>query len=867
MCPNVFITFLDKLMKLKFKVTIILLYFFVSLLKAEEYKLDNGLTVILQQNSKVPIVTAQLWNKCGSTTEAEFGGAGISHFIEHLLFTTTKKHSTDEIAKQMKKLGCDMNGYTSFEETVFHFTLSSENLFEVLPLMKEMIFEPAFKKEQIEKEREVILKEINMNIDDPDRFYNNLIFSSVYENSYYKFPIIGFRDIFKKITRDDILNYYNRMYVPENMALIVVGNFNLKETKKRIEQIFGDIPAKRVYPVFKIEEPLQTGYREVKKFRDDITITRMALAFKTVDIRDKDLFSLDVLAIILGRGKASVLNEILKEKEQIVNSISAYSYTPKAKGVFTIEVEVGDNNNINKVKKRIEYILKNIKKYIDKKDIERAKNKVLADYYSSIETIEGMAQDIGINWVSTGNINFSKYYVENIKKVKYNNILSVAKKYFNKNNLTFISLANTKYKKENNVSKKVKSKLEDAVLNNGMKILMNKDTIIPMVTIQMIFKGGLLFEPKGKEGLTYFLSKMILSGTKKYARKKIVETIESKGGSIGTFGGNNSFGITVNIMKKDVKDALKILSDIVENSTFPEEEFKKEKRLLLDEIKQQDEELFNVGKRVMFKTVYGDFPYGEIQTGKIDSIENISREDLINYYKKICVPNNTVLSLSGDVDDKILDLIKENFSGYNNSGDNLNEQKFVIPEEIESREIVTNINKKQTLLLIPFYGIDVRDKDRAKSDILWNILNGQGSRLFTSVREKKHLSYYVGMFPFYGLTTGLFVFYAGTVADKVELAKEEILKEIKELVKRGITEEELEASKKEALSQKLREFQANDSISLNLGLDKLYGIRAETIDEYKKRIDSYTVDDMNRFMRQYFDNDRYYTIIIKGSNK
>ncbi len=853
---------------------IIILFIFIltfNLLYAQdninitEYNLSNGFTVILKQIPKVPIVTAQIWVKCGSITEAEFGGTGISHFIEHLLFTTTKKHSTVEIAKKVKQLGCDMNGYTSFEQTVYHFTLPSENINKILPIIKEMIFEPAFKKSEIKKERNVILKEINMNIDDPDRFFSNLIFKSVYEKAYYKFPIIGIKDAFKKVKRSDIVKYYNRMYIPNNIAIIIVGKFDVSQIKEKLEKIFGSIPIKPIYPISLIEEPAQVGYKEVKEYRDDIILSRIAFAFKTVDIRHPDLFPLDVLALILGKGKSSVLTEILKEKKQLVKSISAFSYTPIGRGLFTIDAEVYNYNDIEKIKKEVFNILKNIKNFVKPKDVEKAKRIVLSNYYRSIETVEGCARELGINWISTGNVYFSKYYVKNIKKVTLADIEKVIKKYFTKDNLTFISLANTKYRKVRKSIQRRKTSFKKLVLNNGMKIVLNKDSTIPMVTIRIVFKGGVLFEPEDKYGLTYFLSKMLLRGTKNYSREAIIKTIEEKGGMIDTFVGNNSFGITINILKNDIKSGLKILSDIVINSVFPKKEIEKVREIILNEIKQQAEEIFLIGKKVMFKSIYNDYPYGELKTGTLQSIKNIKREDIILHYKFLCTPKNSVLSISGDFNDNIKEIIKRNFKNYKKRlKKEIIEPIYKIPKTIRSREIVTNINKEQTLLLISFYGIDVRNKDREKAELLWNILNGQGSRLFTAVREKKALAYYVGMFPFYGLTTGLFVFYVGTVADKVNIAKKEILKEIRKMVKNGITEKELNSAKKEAKAEKLREFQSNASISLNFALDELYGTGIRTIEEYNKIINSISIQEMNVFIKKYFNTNNYHIIMVKG---
>ncbi len=577
-----------------------------SLYSQEEYQLNNGFTVILQEDHKVPLVTFQIWVKAGSIYERDFGGTGISHSLEHILFTDTKKQETEEIAKFMKENGCDMNGYTSFERTVYLFTLPSENLLNIIPIVKEMIFEPAFKEDQVDKERNVILKEINMNVDDPNRFFSRLIFSSAYEEAFYKYPVIGYRELFERVRRDDIIKYYNKMYIPDNIAIIVVGDFKKEELKSKIKEYFGPVKRKYINPVNVLDEPLQAGYKEVTRYRTDIKIPRMALAWKTVDIRHKDLFALDVLSLILGRGKTSVLNFNLKEKNNFVSQINSYSYTPQKRGIFTIEAKPNPGVEPDLVKNKILDIMNKINKYISTDKLEKIKRIALKDYYKSKETINSKAGDVGINWSSTGNIFFSKYYVNGLRKVTRDEIITAVKKYFNNDNLCFIKMLPEEFKKTKTDGpvKKEKDKTVIDKLKSGLRIILNKNSNIPLINMSLVFKGGVLFEAPDRKGLTYFLSKMLISGTQKRSKEKIISTIEDKGGSITTFAGNNSFGLSIEVFKEDFLKCLDVIRDILLNSKFPEKEIKKTRIEIIQEIKARNEKIFAQGKKVLFKEMF-----------------------------------------------------------------------------------------------------------------------------------------------------------------------------------------------------------------------------------------------------------------------
>ncbi len=847
------------------KYILIVLFIIVtsSLFSEEIYKLDNGLTIILKEMHNVPLATFQIWVKTGSIHEVNQPGAGISHFVEHLLFTDTKKRQGTEIAGLMKKYGCDMNGYTSFERTVYHFTLSSESLFKIMPIVKEMIFQPAFKKEQIEKERNVIYKEINMNIDDPKRFFSKLIFSSSYQKAFYKLPVIGYEEFFKDISRNDIISYYKKRYVPDNIAVVVVGDFKTDELKIEIKKHFNSIKRKYLKQVYLHEEPNQTGYREVTKYRKDIKIPKIALAWKTINIRDKDLFSLDVLSMMLERGKGSILKSILKEKNNDVTDVSSFSYTPIKRGIFVVEAELSPEKEPDQIKKKIIKIIHNIKKYITGKNLKKVKQIALRDYYKNKETINSLAGDLGINWVLTGNINFSKYYTDGLRKVSKEEIITVVQKYFSIDNLTFIKLLPEGYKKQiKHSSKKIKSKTYIDKLDNGLRIVLHQNKELPFISISMVFKGGVLFERENKKGLTYFLSEMLLCGTKQYSRNKLLSIIEDSGGNIHSFAGNNSFGINIEIFKEDIDKTLNIIKNILLNCTFPLKEFKRVKMETIQRIKSSQERIFGIGKRILFKEMYENYDYSSLNTGDEKSVGNIKRKDLRNHYKKLAAPENAVLSVSGDFNIKeIKKKLNKVLKDWKNKGSLLKEKPFVM--QGLKKEIKEKVNKKQSLFFLCYYGLSVRDNDRIKAELLWNILNGQGSRLFINLREKKELAYFTGMFPFYGLTTGLFVFYIGTTKDNLNLSRKGMFEEVDALIKEGITEKELSAAKKGFLSDKLKIFQANKSISFDYALENLYNNRIIKIKDYKEKINKINLKDMNQFVKRIL-NKPYKIIILEG---
>ncbi|MBU1076835.1 MAG: insulinase family protein, partial [Spirochaetes bacterium] len=536
------------------------------------------------------------------------------------------------------------------------------------------------------------------------------------------------------------------------------------------------------------------------------------------------------------------------------------------KGLFVIEANVNPAVSTEEVKDDILEIIRKIKQTLTVKELEKIKMIALKDHYKSRETINSRASDLGINWAIADNIKFSEYYVDGLRKVSRKDLVKVAEKYFSRNNLTYIELLPGIEEKGSqiNESKQEESVTKTESLKNGLAMILHRDNSLPFISISLVFKGGVLFEPATKKGLTYFMSRLLLSGTKKYSRKRLISTIEDKGGDITSFAGNNSFGIRIEVFKSDAEEALKILKDLVLNCTFPLKEVNRIRGEILQEIRSTDERIFDTGKKLLLQEMYGKYDYSYANTGETNTIKMISSTDIRDHYKKLVQSGNCILSVAGDIRIKdIKEMAESVFKQWKKGQVHLSETAFDLPVEIK-KEVKKSVDKKQSLLFLSYYGISVRDQDRIKAELLWNILNGQGSRLFTNLREKKELAYYTGMFPFYGLTTGLFVFYVGTVRDKLELSRKGLFEEINDLIKKGVTEKELQSAKKEFLMDKYRSFQSPNSISFEYALEQLYNGRVLSMHDYKEMIDSIDLITMNRFVRARLADKPYKMIILEG---
>src|SRR5471032_2362802 len=212
----------------------------------ERTVLPNGLTVILKRDASAALASVQVWVKTGSIHEGAQLGAGLSHFVEHMLFKGTPRRAGREISATVQAHGGYINAYTTFDRTVYYIDLPSEHTGVAIDLLADAVLHSTLPAEEVAKEREVILREIAMTKDDPDnRLWENL-FATAFREHPYRQPIIGHREIFSAVTPDDLLGYYHARYVPNNLVVVIVGDIDVAATVAGIEKHFGAVPRSRL---------------------------------------------------------------------------------------------------------------------------------------------------------------------------------------------------------------------------------------------------------------------------------------------------------------------------------------------------------------------------------------------------------------------------------------------------------------------------------------------------------------------------------------------------------------------------------------------------------------------------------------------
>jgi len=391
--------------------------------------------------------------------------------------------------------------------------------------------------------------------------------------------------------------------------------------------------------------------------------------------------------------------------------------------------------------------------------------------------------------------------------------------------------------------------------------LLNKDSSLPIVTVQLYGVGGLLLEERQPEGISAFTASLLTAGTKERSKLDIARAIEDVGGSIQSGSNNNTYYVAIKVLKEDLGLALSILSDVVQNAQYPQEEIEKKRVETLSAIQSLDEnwqiELFRLFKKNYFQ----NSPYGHERLGTIESVKAITREQLLTFYRRMANPGSSVLAVYGDFDpDSLLPQIQQKFAGWNTPPHQLSSWPNDTQPLNSSRLVEKKNEKTSAALFVGTNGLEIDSADRPALDLLNTILSGAGTpsgRLFEAMRGgKEDLVYLVGSFPFYGKNAGYFGILTQTTMGNLEKVQEIILHNLKRLQDEKVPGEELEGARNslltahrmglESITARAQSAAVNEALGLGYDYDEQYdkliaGVDAEQIQQVAKKLLTHTL--------------------------
>ncbi|MBU0506958.1 MAG: pitrilysin family protein [bacterium] len=831
---------------------------------SKKIKLTNGLTVIYEKVDTADVVSIYLGVRLGSSHEKD-QEAGMSHLIEHMVFKGTSSYKAGEIATLVEAHGGELNAYTSWDQTVYYINLPCKHFEVGLKIIKEMAFDANIDPIELEREKEVIIEEIRRSQDSPTRILSETLFKYFYKKHTYGRPIIGTKKLIRGYSPEEVKTFYKKHYTPQNMVLAICGNISQTHLSHSLENNFRYAVRSTLKTPHIPKEPEKKTYH-VSLQKMDIQATYLELGFPAPELTHKDVPAMDILSHLLGESETSLLEQNTKEKEQLVHNLYSSCYTPKHPGVFIISALL-DPRNMNKAIKSIRDQVEYVKKIpFEIERIERSKLLSRAQLVYERQTCEGTAKKWITYEIMANNYRFDEEYIERINQLTAEDLQNVAKKYLDFSKVTVavlhpenkkVTIDKTLFKKENNTKKNVYKKtrqIKDTklfTLDNGIRVIIKENHRLPLVSLKTASLGGVRYETKNNNGVNHLLSNIMTRSTLNYNQELLSEKCEWLGGNVQGYTGRNSIGVSFSFLSEKLHHALPVFGDIILNPLFDNDEIKKEKKLMLEGIKNRSDNPAQVAFRSLLNKLFQSHPYSLHLLGERKSVQSLSATTLKNYHQKIFVPKNLVVSVVGDVDTyEMLDLLNQNLSELKNK--DFSKRKLNKPLLPKKQEILFhNKAREQAHIAIGFLSTSIYDDDKFAMEILSSLLSGQGGRLFLELRDKQSLAYSVSTILTEGIETGFFSSYIATEPAKVTKAIDGMFLELDKLKKTRISQEELERTKNYIIGNQEIENQKNSSIAMQMALNEIYGQGINEWYDYAKNIRKVSAKDIQRVAEKY----------------
>ena len=825
--------------------------------------LPNGLTIIIREDHSAPVVSAQAWCRTGSIDEGAWLGAGLSHVLEHMLFKGTKNRPASRIDQEVQEAGGYMNAYTSFDRTVYHIEVPDTGASVAIDILCDIMRNATIPSEELLKEKQVILREMDMNQDDPDRRAGRRLFETAFTRSPYRYTIIGYPDIYNELTREDVAAYYHSRYAPNNTFFVVVGDVAAGAVFQQIEGLYADAKLRALPASVLPDEPRQTAARVVVE-EAPIELGRLHYCWHVPGVRHPDLPVIDVMSAILGSGRSSRLFQQVREKMGLAHSVDSWVYCPGQIGLFGMSATVDQDKFTAASAAMLAEVEKLREETLSPAELAKARNQFLAATLSSRKTMQGQAQDLGGNWLTAGDLNFSSRYLASVQKVTPEDIRRAARVYLSEENRTqYALLPKGGIPVPNIVPTASEAKpVQKVVLKNGLRLLLKEDHRLPFVEFRLAFRGGVLAENLRNNGITQLTSKMLLKGTPSRTAEQIANEIEALGGHIGSFGGNNSFGLSLELLSSDWAKGVEVLADLLLHSNFPANELERERQIQLAGIKAQKDHLLSSANTLMRRRFFGEGGYGLDPLGTEESVGSLRREDLSIFLRSWAVPSNAVLAIFGDIDPAAAREAIEQALGRWISTATPQIEKFQGAPGHGGRLVETR-DKKQAVIVIGFPGASIQSPDRFALDLVQEACSDLGSKLFLRIRDELGLAYYVGAQHSCGLEPGSFSFYAGTSPENAAKVEHEIFAQAAQLRAEGLTSEELQRSKAKMIGQKKIARQDLGALAMSSVIDELYGLGYDFFNRETGLIESVSLDEVRDAARNRLRDDRAVVALIQ----
>ncbi|HEY7785417.1 MAG TPA: pitrilysin family protein [Pyrinomonadaceae bacterium] len=792
----------------------------VPKIQFEKYKLSNGLNVILHVDRKLPVVHVNQWFHVGSKNERA-GRSGFAHLFEHMMFQGSKNASR-EYFEYVETAGANLfeggvNGTTNQDRTNYFATVPSGNLENILWLEADRLatLPDALTIEKLNNQRDVVKNERRQGLENqPYGRWFKLVAENLYPNRHpYANDVIGIHEDLTAASLDDVKEFFRTYYTPNNLSLVIAGDFDPAEAKRLVEKYFGTIPAGPALDRPVKGTPSLDGERIVE-VNDRVPQERTYFAWHSPAYFDTGDAELGLVATILSDGISARLNKALIYDRQLASNVAAFQSGQPLTGSFIMWVTARPGANLTQIEQIVtEEIARLAKEGPTEAELNRAKTKWESGFISGLERIGGFGgKSDRLNQYNTylGNPDMFEADFARFGGATRESVRVATDKWLNTRNRLLVRFHPEPSGRELQVAldrskepplggdKPFRApEVKTAKLEHGIELFVVERTDLPKVSLALATRAGGINEPAGREGLAGMTARVMRRGTK----TKDAIAIDTELGDLGTAlsaGSSREFSsLSLEVLKRNTDQALAIIADIARNPSFPATEFDREKKITLDNLSQQANNPNAVAQRVANMLAFGrEHPYGRATLP--GTVQPLTREDLINFHQMNWKPGSSALFFVGDITlAEATDLARRHFGTW--TGGAAPTPTIAAPKPVGPGKIylVDRQDAAQTVVAHILSAPPRGSTDYFALKLADAVYGGGfGTRLNLNLRENKGYSYGVFSFPSLYTKAGTWIASGGVQTNKTKESVVEFMNELKFISgSKPISEKELTAAK------------------------------------------------------------------------
>jgi zinc protease len=645
--------------------------------------LRNGATVICKRVAS-PVAAIRGYALTGGVYEGKWLGGGLSHLLEHLVAGgSSERRSEAENRALLQTIGNDSNAYTSIDHTAYFVNTTTPHFDQAVDLVTGWMLGAKITPSEYRREYQVVQRELERGKSNPDLVFAYLTADNRYKVNPARVPVIGYQEVIQGLKRDDVYEYYKIAYQPNNMVFAVAANLDPEDMLKTLQRNLAEYKPGREFSHDVAAEPPVVSPRTIVATFPKLGPARMELAFPSIKLSGNDLYALDLLSEALGGGESSILVEQIRDNQQLCSAISCSDETPSfVDGTFAIELHL-DPDQISAATSTILAELEKVKSHgISEERLARFKTQMRIARVRALQTSEGVAESMALDYISAGDVHFSDRYIDRIDAVTADQVKAAANKYLDPNKLLTTVLmpreavgAQGLPKAEDMLRPAVAttqavaaaatdSTASRTVLDNGLVVLHRQITTTPMVAVKMYALGGLTAEDASTNGLSNLALNMLRHGTKTRTEEQIANFFDSTGADFRTRCTNNHWDWSISCMKDDFPRTMEVFADVVNNPTMPAKQFQQIQARTLAQIAGEDAAWDAQAFKFFKKEFFGpqNLPYQFTYNGAKSTVSGFTGDQALQWYQQKILTAPRVVAIYGDISkDAAIDLARKYF--------------------------------------------------------------------------------------------------------------------------------------------------------------------------------------------------------------